>query len=73
MNHKGVEKAVEIAGSQANLARVLGVTQVAICNWAKRGWVPLRRAMEIENLLGVPRGDTMNPRIRDLVDLNDEV
>jgi hypothetical protein len=29
--------------------------------------------MEIENLLGVPRADTMNPRIRDLVDLNDEV
>jgi DNA-binding transcriptional regulator YdaS (Cro superfamily) len=73
MSQMGIENAIAAAGSQANLARVLGVTPVAVCNWTRRGWVPLRRAMEIENLLGVPRADTMNPRIRDLVDLNDEV
>ena len=63
----GVKQAAAAAGSQAKLARALGVTEQAIHNWIARGWVPLRRAQEIEALFGVPRGLTINPRIKDLV------
>lgn len=63
----GVKQAAYAAGSQAKLARALGVTEQAIHNWVTRGWVPLRRAQEIEALFGVPRGLTINPRIKNLL------
>lgn len=73
MNNKetknGVLLAVLAAGTQAKLAEGLGVTQQAVSIWLRRGWVPLRRAQEIEALLGVPRARLINPRIADLVDL----
>lgn len=55
------------AGNQAKLAADLGVTQQAMSMWVRRGWVPLRRAQEIEAITGVPREKLMNPRVRDLV------
>ena len=67
MEINGVKAAAAAAGSQAKLARALGVTEQAIHNWVARGWVPLRRSQEIEALYGVPRGQTINPRIKDLV------
>jgi DNA-binding transcriptional regulator YdaS (Cro superfamily) len=73
MNHEpsssGITDAVRLAGTQDLLAAKLGVTQQAVSIWLRRGWVPLRRAMEIETLLGVPRARLINPRIADLVDL----
>ena len=66
--HAGVENAITVAGSQVKLAQVLGVTQQAVSRWRLRGWVPLRRAQEIEAQLGVPRITLINPRIADLVD-----
>jgi hypothetical protein len=63
----GVKLAADAAGSQRNLAKALGVTEQAVHNWVAKGWVPLRRSQEIEALYGVPRGLTINPRIKDLV------
>ena len=66
----GVREAVRLAGgTQVHLARVLGCTQQAVSLWLAQGWVPLRRAVEIEAVLGVPRGRLIRPRLRELVDL----
>lgn len=65
----GVRLAIRAAGTQQKLAALLGVSQQAVSAWLDRGWVPLRRAQEIEASLGVPRAKLINPRIADLVDL----
>ena len=62
-----VGQACAAIGTQRELSLRLGVTEQAVCNWVKQGWVPLRRAQEIEALTGVPRQGLINPRIRDLV------
>lgn len=49
------------AGGRAKLARRLGVSRAVVSVWARRGWVPWRRALEIEEKLGVPRTQTMDP------------
>lgn len=64
----GIAHAVVVAGTQEALAARLGVTQQAVSGWLKRGWVPLRRALEIESLYGVPRGRLVNPQIADLLE-----
>jgi len=68
----GVELAIEAAGGQVKLAEALGVTQQAVSTWLQRGFVPLKRVVEIETLFGVPRARLINPRFADLVDLTAE-
>lgn len=65
-----VVRAVEVVGSQQKLADLLGVTQQAVSTWLRRGWVPMRRAQEIEAHTGIPRMGLINPRIADLVDVD---
>ena len=50
----GLEKAVEIKGSIAALARALGITRAAICQWDR---IPAERVIAIEAATGVPRHD----------------
>lgn len=59
----GIADAVLEAGSQVKLAQTLGVSQQAISKWVKRGWVPLRRAAEIELRYNVHRSRLANPNI----------
>jgi DNA-binding transcriptional regulator YdaS (Cro superfamily) len=49
-----IQPAIDKAGSQAALARALGVTRQLIQTWKVRG-VPVVRAVEIEHTLGVPK------------------
>lgn len=50
MDLKALEKAIELAGSQAELARRLGKKQAHIWNWLHRdGRVPADMAIAIEN------------------------
>ena len=66
----GIQRAVTLAGSQFQLAEVIGVTQQAISLWLARGWVPAERAREIEMVFGVPRLELINPKILDMLDVS---
>lgn len=65
----GISKAVTQAGGQVQLASVLGVSQQVVSCWERRGWVPVRRALEIEAQLGIHRHLLINPRLSDLIDV----
>jgi DNA-binding transcriptional regulator YdaS (Cro superfamily) len=58
----GVMDAITAAGGQGSLARKVGVSQQAVSQWAKRGWVPLEHIVEVERLFGVPRDRLINPK-----------
>jgi hypothetical protein len=67
----GFADAVKQAGGQVVLAGRLGVTQQAVSQWLRRGWVPVRRAVEVEQATGIPRQRLVNPRLRELVGSDD--
>lgn len=64
----GIEIAVERAGNQTRLAEVLNVRSQAVCQWVRRGYVPLNRALEIERRYAIPRRELIAPRLRKLID-----
>ena len=59
----GISKAIEAYGGLQRLGDALGVSRQAVWKWQQRGWVPLDRALEIEKLCGVPRGELVKPAI----------
>ncbi len=64
----GIEKAIELAKGQVNLATTLGVRQQAVSQWLAQGWVPKDRAKEIEATFGIPRIELVSPKLRDLLE-----
>jgi DNA-binding transcriptional regulator YdaS (Cro superfamily) len=64
---RGIDDAVEVAGSQEKLAQALGVTQQSVAKWVKRGYAPLARAREVEAMYGVPRKSLVDPRVVELL------
>lgn len=59
----GINKAIEASGGARSLAKALGVTHQAVYKWRRRGWVPLGRALEIEELYSIPRQELLKPTI----------
>lgn len=68
----GIREVIFIAGGQAALARQLGVSQQAVSKWVRRGFVPVNRVVEIEAQFGVPRHRLIDPKLRDLVVMDDD-
>lgn len=64
----GIERAVDVAGSQTKLAELLGVSKQAVQKWVDRGYAPQERVVEIEAQTGIPRKDLMDPRTVGLLD-----
>ena len=63
----GIQEAVSVAGSQRNLADLLGVTQQVVSYWVKQGHVPSARVVEVEQVTGVSRDRLVNPRLADML------
>lgn len=61
----GIEKAVEMAGNQVALAVKLGVTQQAISEWVRFGFVPDGR---IDDVLNAVDKGCLQIKPRDLLD-----
>lgn len=61
----GIERAVEIAGNQVVLATKLGVTQQAISEWVRFGFVPDGR---IDDVLNAVDKGCLHIKPRDLLD-----
>ena len=60
----GIERAVFIAGGQHALARALGLTQPAVRNWVRQGWVPAKRLVDVERVTGVRPFHLAHPDVR---------
>jgi DNA-binding transcriptional regulator YdaS (Cro superfamily) len=63
----GIEQAVAVAGSQRNLAEMLGVTQQLVSYWIKQKCVPQRRIVEVEQMTGISRDLLIDPRLAELL------
>lgn len=64
----GIDEAIAAAGSQEELARLIGCTQQNVSFWKRRGYVAGERVVEVEQVSGVPRARLINPRLRGLLD-----
>jgi predicted transcriptional regulator len=72
MKNTGIASAVEMIGSQHRLARELGVTQQAVCEWVKQGFAPNGRVHDILDLVDpdcvkLNAADLMDPDVVELV------
>lgn len=68
MEKTGIDEAVEAAGGDAELARLMGVTRQFLQGCRRRGYVPYGRARQVEHLTKVDRRRLVDPIIRDLFD-----
>lgn len=50
-----IHEAVQAAGSQAELARRLGVRQQSVQEWVRRERIPAERVLSVESATGIPR------------------
>lgn len=56
-----LKKSIEIAGGASQLARLLGVTPQAVCNWRHRP-IPITQALAIERITrGEVKADELRP------------
>jgi len=60
---KGVALAVEKAGSISALARFVGVAHQVMNRWVQKGYVPLDRAVQINQEYGIPTRELVNPKL----------
>lgn len=68
----GIQQVVKKMGNQTELAKLLGVSQQVVSKWERQGFVPVRRALEIEAQFGIHRHRLINPRLSDLIDVGVE-
>jgi DNA-binding transcriptional regulator YdaS (Cro superfamily) len=59
----GITEACMVAGSQAQLARDLGISQQSANKWARMGYVPLHHVPEVSRRYGVARERLIKPSL----------
>jgi DNA-binding transcriptional regulator YdaS (Cro superfamily) len=64
-----LDTAVERAGGVTALAAFLKVSHQIVYLWIERGWVPPKRAVQIENKTKVPRSKLINPQLAKLLNI----
>lgn len=69
---RGVDLAVERAGSQGKLAASLGISQQAVGKSVSRGYFSITRAYQVGQVTGVPVRDLIDPRVVRAADLDDQ-
>lgn len=57
-----IKEAIRIMGSQKALAKKCGVKQPTIYKWLKKGLVPPKKVLLVENIVGISR-TLLNPEI----------
>lgn len=67
MKHNYVSDAVEAAGGVPELAEALGVSRQFIGRCLGRGWLPIERAAQAEELYGIEREKLVKPAIRGFI------
>lgn len=50
----GLRKAIQMAGSQTELAKILGIGKSNVSKWVTFGRVPAAQAIQIEQVFGIP-------------------
>lgn len=55
MKTKPIKRAVELAGGQAALARIVGVTQPTVWAWLRKGEMPAEYVLATERATGISR------------------
>ncbi|KAK1548198.1 hypothetical protein Q3G72_009371 [Acer saccharum] len=68
-----LQRAITAAGGREAMAAELGVTNQAVQLWVRQGFVPVRRAQQIEALYGVPRTAIMSPRLQSAIGVGGEL
>jgi len=66
----GIARAVEAAGGQSALARLLDVSQQAVQQWLLAGYAPTSRVATISIATGVAAVDLLDPRIIEVLDMD---
>jgi len=67
MEKQTIEQVIAFFGTQSELAQKLGVSQQSIRHWIVRGHIPLRRALQIEEISGG------NIRLKDILHLTNRI
>lgn len=62
-----LETAIKRAGGISKCAKALGISLQAISMWRKNNTVPFERALQIEQLWGVPRESMILPRYAEVI------
>jgi len=65
--NQSINDAIAKAGGQKQLAIDLGVTQQFISASVQKGFLPPERAMQVEQMYGIPRKKMVNPKLAKLL------
>lgn len=62
----GIDKAVELYGSQEKLADEFGVKRQAVQQWVAKGYVPMERVKSLAELTGIDASELCNPKVAEI-------